>query len=69
MMKKKENLLNIFGNIADPENDPSTAKKFFQTILYSIKRGKSIIGTRCQMYNQQKSKSSMNLIPDKSANL
>ena len=40
MMKKKENLLNIFGNIADPENDPPTAKKFFRQSYIPLREAK-----------------------------
>ena len=49
MMKKKENLLNIFGNIADPENDPPTAKKFFRQSYIPLREAKvqSELDVRC----------------------
>ena len=65
--RKKEELLDTFGNLANPGSNVEVAQKFFQKILYSGKKNESVTETRCRMYNQQKTKSSMNLIPDKSS--
>ena len=63
--RKKEELLDTFGNLANPESNLQAAQEFFQTILYSRKKNESVTEKRCRMYEQQKTKSSMNLIPDK----
>ena len=65
--RKKEELLDTFGNLANPESNLEAAQEFFQTILYSGKKNESVTEARCQMYDQQKTKSSMNVIPHKSS--
>ena len=36
--RKKEELLDTFGNLANPESNLEAAQEFFQTILYSVKK-------------------------------
>ena len=59
--------MDTFGNLANPESNLEAAQEFFQTILYSGRKNETVAETRCRMYDQQETKSSMNLIPDKSS--
>ena len=65
--RKREELLETFGNLANPESNLEAAEELFKTMLYSGKKNESVTETRCRMYSEQKTKSSMNLIPDKSS--
>ncbi len=48
-------------------NDTSDAEKFLQTVMYSGKDEESHVETRLRMYERQKVKSSVPLIPDQSS--
>ena len=65
--RKREELLETFGSLANPESNLEAAEELFKTMLYSGKKNESVTETTCRMYSEQKTKSSMNLIPDKSS--
>ena len=65
--RKKEELLDTFRNLDEFENNLQAAQELFQTILYFGKINESVTKAKCRMYDRQKTKSSMNLIPDKSS--
>ena len=45
--RKKEELLDIFGSLANLESNLEAAQEFFQTILYSGKKNEIVTETRC----------------------
>ena len=68
MMISKDNSsnLNSFGQ-KPLNNDMDSSMSFMQTVMYPGKDDESVVQTRVRMYNNQKLKSSLSLIPDASS--
>eukprot|EP00795_Rhopilema_esculentum_P003494 gene3494-1875_t len=60
----KVNLLSKFGDSLASVEDLNDARIFMQTILYAGKSEESLIQTRSKMFEKQKTKSSLQLLPD-----
>jgi len=61
----KSNLLTLLGKQRLSKQDAEKILSFMQTIMYPEKQDEDFVETRICMYEQQKNKSSLTLLPDK----